>query len=82
MSDFKTRMKEEYDELLGRIDALDAFIVANESREGSDVSDEHYRTMQTQLHAMCAYEGALRMRIEDLGIALDVGELRGEGTDE
>ena len=71
MDDFKTRMKEEYDELLGRIEALDSFIVANERREDSNISDEHYRMLQTQYHAMCAYEGALRMRIEDLGIALD-----------
>lgn len=78
MDDFKTRMKEEYGELLGRIEALDAFIVANERRDGSDVSDEHYRMMQTQLHAMCAYEGALRMRIDDLGIALEVGKPRGD----
>ena len=68
MEDFEIRTVDEYKQLCERIEKLDGFIVANEGRDGGEVSDEHYRMMQTQYHAMCAYEGALRMRIEDLGL--------------
>ena len=68
MEGWKERMIDEYKELCNRIKKLDDFIQANEERDESIVSDEQYRLMMIQYYAMCAYEGALRARIEDIGV--------------
>lgn len=60
MEKHQKRMKKEYKELLERIDKLDRFL----DEHIDDLEGEEYRLMRTQYFAMCAYEGALRMRIE------------------
>ena len=67
METYEKRMVDEYKELCDKIEKLNVFITENEN-DDSVVSNEHYRMMMVQYYAMCAYEGALRMRIEDLGI--------------
>lgn len=66
MDDFKTRMVDEYKQLLERIDKLDKAV--DWAADTDEVSDSHYRLMRVQYFAMCAYEGALRARIDDLGL--------------
>lgn len=66
MKKYKKRMVREYWQLRKRIDKLEAKTVR--AQGDRKVSDRQYRLMQAQLFSMCAYEGILRQRIEDLGI--------------
>jgi len=64
--DQKTRLQEEYRELRGRIDRLEVFV--DDAALDNAMTETHYRLLRIQQFAMCAYEGALRLRMEDLGI--------------
>ena len=59
MKKYQKRMIKEYNELRKKIDKLDKYI----GDHGDKLDDEMYRLMRTQYFAMCAYEGALRLRI-------------------
>lgn len=59
MKKYQKRMIKEYNELRKRIDKLDKYL----DEHGDELSDEMFRLMRTQYFAMCAYEGALRLRI-------------------
>ena len=69
MKAFKKRMVKEYFELIERINKL-GFAIEKYKYDTKKISDDHYRLMVAQHHAMCAYEGILRARIEDLGIKI------------
>ena len=56
---YQRKMIKEYNKLRKRIDKLDAFL----DEHGDMVDDEMFRLMRMQYFAMCAYEGALRLRI-------------------
>ena len=59
MKKYQKRMIKEYNELRKKIDKLDKFL----DEHGDELDDEMFRLMRTQYFAMCAYEGALRLRI-------------------
>ena len=66
MKAYKKRMVKEYWQLRKRIDKLEAKTIR--AQGDRKISDKQYRLMQAQLFSMCAYEGILRQRIEDLHI--------------
>jgi hypothetical protein len=68
MKAYKKRMIKEYWQLRKRIDKLNAKTIR--AQNDRKVSDKQYRLLQAQLFSMCAYEGILRQRIEDLGLEL------------
>ena len=67
MKAFKRRMVKEYFNLVKRINKL-SFTIEKYKYDTKKIDDNHYRLMVAQYHAMCAYEGILRARLEDLGI--------------
>lgn len=64
----KKRLAKEYKELLKKIYKLDKFLDRHVNDAG--VSNNSYRLLRIQYFAMCAYEGALRARIEELEIEI------------
>ena len=54
------RMIKEYNQLRRRIDKLDKYL----DEHGDKLDGEMFRLMRVQYFAMCAYEGALRLRID------------------
>lgn len=64
----KQRLVKEYKNLLKKIYKLDKFLDKHAFDTG--VSNNSYRMMRVQYFGMCVYEGALRARIEELGIEI------------
>ena len=60
------KMVEEYYELDKRIDNMDKY--EQTFLRGLNISNAHYRMVETQIFAMLAYAQVLRMRLEDYGI--------------
>ncbi len=65
MSDFKTRLKNEYEELSDRAQKLGAFIGTTEF-EGLDIGDQVLLLIQEQ--QMLAYKSTLHRRMEKIGV--------------
>lgn len=64
----KKRLAKEYLDLCKKINKLDKFL--DRAAYDTGVSNENYRLLRIQYFAMCSYEGALRMRMNNLGIEL------------
>lgn len=65
MSDFQTRLLEEYKQLKEKVDKLEEFI---DSEKFTKVSEKQQSLLYLQLDAMEEYAWALSQRIKDLDL--------------